>query len=72
MGIAWLLILVFGWETVYHRNPIYDTDTASQDVSDTSVNKQICTDKWQNVGSIKSLQPSEVKALDLGADTDGG
>lgn len=33
LGIAWCLVLVFGWETAFRRDAIYDTDTSSQNVS---------------------------------------
>lgn len=33
MGVAWLACIFFGWETVYHRNDIYNIDTSSHDVS---------------------------------------
>lgn len=32
MGIGWVLAILFGWETVYNRNEIYNVDTSSQDV----------------------------------------
>lgn len=33
MGIAWLLSILFGWETVYNRGAMYNLDTSSRDVS---------------------------------------
>jgi MFS family permease len=33
LGIAWMLVVGFGWETDYNRNEIYNTDISSQDVS---------------------------------------
>jgi MFS family permease len=33
LGIAWVLVLLFAWETAYNRNPIYETDISSQNVS---------------------------------------
>ncbi|EXJ80945.1 hypothetical protein A1O3_07233 [Capronia epimyces CBS 606.96] len=33
LGIAWLGVVVFGWETAYNRNAIYNIDTSSQEVS---------------------------------------
>lgn len=35
--VAWFACIVFGWETVYNRNALYDIDTASQDVNATSL-----------------------------------
>ncbi|KAK3326925.1 major facilitator superfamily domain-containing protein [Cercophora scortea] len=35
LGVALVLALVFGWETAYNRNPIFDTDVASEDLLDT-------------------------------------
>jgi MFS family permease len=33
MGLAWLLVVLFGWETLYNRNAVYNLDTTSLDVS---------------------------------------
>lgn len=33
LGIALVLLVLFGWETAYNRAPIYNTDTASTDVT---------------------------------------
>jgi MFS family permease len=33
MGLGWLAIIFFGYETVYNRKAIYNLDTNSQDVS---------------------------------------
>lgn len=33
MGLAWVSVLFFGWETLFNRQALYNLDTASQDVS---------------------------------------
>lgn len=32
LGIGWLLLILFGWETAFNRNAVYDTDISSQNV----------------------------------------
>lgn len=33
LGVAWMLVILCGWETAFRRNAIYDTDISSQNVS---------------------------------------
>lgn len=37
LGIAWVGVVLFGWETAYNRNEIYNIDTSSQDVSASNI-----------------------------------
>ncbi|KIW88444.1 uncharacterized protein Z519_11013 [Cladophialophora bantiana CBS 173.52] len=30
MGLGWILIILFGWETAYNRDALFDTDTSSE------------------------------------------
>jgi MFS family permease len=33
LGVAWMLVILWGWETAFRRNAIYNTDISSQNVS---------------------------------------
>jgi MFS family permease len=33
MGLAWVAVIFFGWETLFNRSAVYNLDIASQDVS---------------------------------------
>lgn len=45
LGIAWVAVIFFGWETAFIREAISDTNTASADVSDYRLESKTLTDK---------------------------
>lgn len=39
MGLAWVLSILSGWETVFNRTAMYNLDTSTRDVSHSNLSR---------------------------------